>query len=94
MLTPTNTHHDVVLAALAAGKHVSVQKPVANSVDEAVDMELAAAAAGLRCAQRALLPLPPLELAKELVSEGAIGRPTAIRIKTVVGRPTRSSRTT
>ena len=29
---------------------------------------------------------PPLELAKKLVKEGAIGRPTAIRIKTVVGQ--------
>ena len=36
ILTPTHLHHDHVIAALEAGKHVSVQKPVANSVDDAL----------------------------------------------------------
>ena len=31
ILTPTHLHHDHVIAALEAGKHVSVQKPVANT---------------------------------------------------------------
>ena len=35
ILTPTNLHHGHVLAALTAGKHVSCQKPLANSVTEA-----------------------------------------------------------
>ncbi len=30
ILTPTNLHYDHVLKALAAGKHVSCQKPLAN----------------------------------------------------------------
>ena len=41
ILTPTNLHHDHVLAALAAGKHVSCQKPLANSVTEARAMDAA-----------------------------------------------------
>ena len=35
ILTPTNLHYAHVLAALAAGKHVSCQKPLANSVGQA-----------------------------------------------------------
>ena len=34
ILTPTHLHHEHVIAALEAGKHVSVQKPIANSVDD------------------------------------------------------------
>jgi len=87
VLTPTHTHHPLVLAALSAGKHVSVQKPVANSVDDALEMERAAIDAGrtLRISE-CFVHYPPLELAKQLLADGAIGRPTALRIKTVVGQ--------
>ncbi len=87
VLTPTHLHHQHVLDALEAGKHVSVQKPVANSVDDARDLERAATRAGrtLRISE-CFVHYPPLELAKQLIAEGAIGHPTAIRIKTVVGQ--------
>jgi predicted dehydrogenase len=87
ILTPTHLHHEHVLAALDAGKHVSVQKPVANSVDDAREMDAAALASGriLRISE-CFVHYPPLELAKQLVAEGAIGRPTSCRIKTVVGQ--------
>ncbi len=87
ILTPTHLHHDHVLAALGAGKHVSVQKPVANSIDDAVEMETAAARANriLRISE-CFVHYPPLELAKQLVAEGAIGRPTGCRIRTIVGQ--------
>ncbi|HVX21935.1 MAG TPA: Gfo/Idh/MocA family oxidoreductase [Acidimicrobiales bacterium] len=87
VLTPTHLHHDHVLDALDAGKHVSVQKPVANSVDDAVEMGRAADAAGrtLRVSE-CFVHYPPLELAKRLIAEGAVGRPTGVRIKTVVGQ--------
>ena len=47
ILTPTNLHLEHVLAAVAAGKHVSCQKPIANSVDDAQAMTKAAEAAGV-----------------------------------------------
>ena len=87
VLTPTHLHYDHVLAALEAGKHVSVQKPAANSVDESMAMERAAAVAGrtLRISE-CFAHYPPLELANSLIAEGAVGRPTGVRIKTVVGQ--------
>jgi predicted dehydrogenase len=87
LLTPTFLHHEHVLAAIAAGKPVSVQKPIANTVVEGRAMIEAAQAAGVpfrineNCCH-----FPPLERARQLIQEGAIGTPTVIRIKTVVGR--------
>jgi predicted dehydrogenase len=87
ILTPTNLHHDHVLAALAAGKHVSCQKPLANSVDEGRAMAAAADEAGLILrVSECYRHYPPLEKAKQLLDDGAIGRPTHLRIRTVVGQ--------
>ena len=87
ILTPTNLHHDHVIAAADAGKHVSCQKPLANSVDEGRAMAAAAEAAGtiLRVSE-CFRHYPPLVLAKRLIAEGAIGNPSHVRIKTVVGQ--------
>jgi len=87
LLTPTFLHHDHVLAAVAAGKPVSVQKPIANTVAEGRAMIAAAAEAGVpfrineNCCH-----FPPLERARELIRDGAVGQPTVVRIKTLVGR--------
>ena len=80
-------HHDHVIAALEAGKHVSVQKPVANSVEDALEMAAVADGSGrtLRISE-CFVHYPPLELAKRLIAEGAIGKPTALRIRTLVGQ--------
>jgi myo-inositol 2-dehydrogenase/D-chiro-inositol 1-dehydrogenase len=87
ILTPTNLHHDHVLAALAAGKHVSCQKPLANTIDEGRAMAAAAEDAGLILrVSECYRHYPPLEEAKRLLDEGAIGRPSHVRIKTVVGQ--------
>jgi predicted dehydrogenase len=44
--TPGDSHAEIAIAALAAGKHVLCEKPLANTVDEARAMVAAAATAG------------------------------------------------
>ncbi len=87
ILTHTSLHREHVLAAVAAGKHVSCQKPMANSVDEAEEMLAAARAAGVVFrVSECDVHYPPLLKARQLIADGAIGTPTMLRMKTVVGR--------
>jgi predicted dehydrogenase len=86
ILSPTPLHGDHVLAALAAGKHVSCQKPIANSVATGRRMADAAREAGLvfRVTEQCC-HYPPLEKARALIRSGD-RQATVVRIKTVVGR--------
>ncbi len=87
LLSPTPMHAEHAIAALQAGKHVSCQKPIANTVADARRMVEASRASGrlLRVTENCC-HYPPLVKARELVRAGAIGDPTVVRIKTVVGR--------
>jgi predicted dehydrogenase len=86
ILTPTHLHKDHVIAAARAGKHVSCQKPMANSVADGRAMLAAADEAGIvfRISE-CFYHYPPLVEARRLIAEGAVGTPTMLRIKTVVG---------
>ncbi|MEV6306452.1 Gfo/Idh/MocA family oxidoreductase [Actinoplanes sp. NPDC051861] len=75
--TPGDTHAEIALAALAAGKHVLCEKPLANSVAEAREMAAAAAQAatkGVRamCAYN-YRRVPAVALMRDLVASGRIG---------------------
>ena len=75
--TPGDTHAEIALAALAAGKHVLCEKPLANSVAEAREMAEAAAAARTR-GIRAMCGfnyrrVPAVALMRKLVADGRIG---------------------
>ncbi len=72
--TTGNTHHAIVLAALAAGKHVLCEKPLANSLTEAGEMLEAANAAGVvAMVNFNYRRVPAVQLAKQLISDGRLG---------------------
>ena len=87
VLLPHHLHLEAALAGLAAGKAVSVQKPMCTSVADADRMVDAArqARGPLRVFENFVF-YPPVVKAKALIDEGAIGEPLTIRIKSNPGR--------
>lgn len=78
-LTVPKAHVSVGLAAIAAGKHVYSEKPLATSRAEGRELLDAADRAGLRvgCAPDTFLG-GGLQTCRKLVDEGAIGRPIGV----------------
>ena len=80
--TPPNTHKDYALMALKAGKAVYVEKPMALTYDECMEM--------VRASEEACKPifvahyrrgLPYFIKVKELVEGGAIGQPLTVLVE-------------
>jgi predicted dehydrogenase len=75
--TPGDSHAEIALAALAAGKHVLCEKPLANSVSEARAMVTAAErarVAGVRtmCGFN-YRRVPAVTLMRQLIADGRLG---------------------
>src|SRR3954451_19446197 len=75
--TPGDTHAEIAIAALAAGKHVLCEMPLANTVAEAEEMAAAAdraRAGGVRAMVGfTYRRVPAIALARRLVADGRIG---------------------
>lgn len=73
--TPNKLHAEIAIAALAAGKHVHCEKPMALTLDEAEAMARAAEAAkGKTIVGYNYIRNPAFQHARRLIAEGAIGR--------------------
>lgn len=72
--TPQHVHASNVIAAARAGKHVVIEKPVANSRAELIAMRDAVRAAGVRTVVSFVLRWNPLfRILKSMIADGAIG---------------------
>ena len=75
--TPGDSHAEIAIAALQAGKHVLCEKPLANTVAEAEQMAAAAAEAAAKGIRSMVgftyRRVPAIGLARKLVAEGKLG---------------------
>jgi predicted dehydrogenase len=83
--TPGDSHAEIALAALEAGKHVLCEKPLGNTVAEAEKMTAAAEAARARGVRSMVgfnyRRLPAMSLARQLVAAGRLGEIRHVRAK-------------
>ena len=81
--TPGDTHAEITVAALEAGKHVLCEKPLANTVEEARAMVAAAERAQERGVHSMVAfnyrRVPAIALARRLVEQGRIGEIRHVR---------------
>ena len=87
LLVPHHLHAEMTIAACEAGKHVSVQKPMALDVAEAHQMIKAAQDAGviLRIYENFVFYQPHVR-AKNMIDAGEIGEPQMIRLHVSTGK--------
>jgi predicted dehydrogenase len=81
--TPGDSHAEIAIAALEAGKHVLCEKPLANSVADAEAMTDAASSAAARGIRSMVgftyRRVPAIALARKLVEQGRIGELRHVR---------------
>ncbi|WP_394428766.1 Gfo/Idh/MocA family protein [Streptomyces sp. SGAir0957] len=78
--TPTFTHRHLTLEAIAAGKHVVCEKPLALTVAEAREMTDAAEAAGVMLFPAHVVRyFPAYEALAQSVAAGRVGPPAVLR---------------
>jgi len=72
--TPGDSHYDIAMAAAEAGKHIICEKPLANNLDEARQMQEAVERAGVvNLVNFNYRRVPAVQLAKQLIESGRIG---------------------
>jgi len=75
VLTPTKHHVATALASLSAGKHVLIEKPVAESKEDIARLQAAAQQSGCVCMPaHNYIYVPSLQRAKRLIENGKLGK--------------------
>lgn len=86
--TPTFLHHEMVLQAAAAGKHVVCEKPLARSATQAAEMIAACNRAGVKLMVGHVVRFfPEYAQAKALADQGEVGKLGVIRLRRVSAVP-------
>ena len=82
VVTPTNIHPEVMVAAAEAGKHIFTEKVLATDLDGALAIKSAVEKSGIKfCISFPRRCMPQLLYAKHALDEGLLGDLTAIRIR-------------
>ncbi len=82
LLLPHHLHCEYAVKACKAGKHVSVQKPMAMNLAECDSMIKAAKDNGVKLKVfENFVFYPPYRLVKKMIDDGEIGNPQGIRLK-------------
>lgn len=85
---PPSVHLDHARAAVAAGRHAIVEKPLCRTLAEADELELLAAAGRARIAYAENYAFAPLLVAaSQAIATGRVGRVRSIHVFTLHGRP-------
>jgi predicted dehydrogenase len=80
--TPLSTHYELAQKALLAGKHVFVEKPLASSTKEALELKYIANKNQLTLmVGHVFLFNPGIQYIKSLITSGAIGKILAIQTR-------------
>lgn len=88
--TPTITHAEIALKAIETGKHVLVEKPMTNTIEEAKSLIKASRARGLYLSVGFVERFnPAVEEAMRIISRGEIGEVILAHTRRVSRRPLR-----
>lgn len=88
LCVPTPLHLDLSLKAIAAGRALMVEKPLAGTLDDAAKIVAEADRAGITLAVGQVVRcFPEFRRGHELVASGAVGKPAAARTRRGGGMP-------
>ena len=91
IVTPTPTHREILLAAVAAGKHVLCEKPIAMNQQDGREMQAAAEAAGVTAMIDFEFRFTPARLhVQQLLADGYVGEVRHATIDLMLENPTLS----
>lgn len=87
--SPTDSHREITIRAMQAGKHVLLEKPIALTIEDAMQIREAARVSGsvLMVAQ-AIRFFEGYRLLREDVRDGALGTVLSARARRLINRPT------
>jgi predicted dehydrogenase len=86
IMTPNDTHHEYSVGALARGFDVICDKPMTNTVEEAVDLRSRVEASGLVfCLTHNYTGYPMVRQARAMVEDGQLGIIRLVQVEYVQG---------